>query len=183
MHDYFYREEALQFARRIDVNAKGNPDWVPHLNEFHKTVLLGVIDEMAKHNCPLDEEGVREIAQELAEVGCTTHTPHTPPIHSPNSHTPVTHTNLIINVTQACRNKYGPFEPSRWNGKRNADKSTTGHRQTDPVCSHQWWRYFEKEFPAVRKYKTSAMSIMRANKATTTVRDNHFKAFIAFLDR
>ena len=35
----------------------------------------------------------------------------------------------------------------------------------------------------MRNYKTSAMSIMRANKVTTAVRDDHFKGFIAFLDR
>ena len=176
---YFYREEALQFVRHIDVNATGNPDWVPHLNEFHKIVLLGVIDEMAKNNCPLDKEGVREIAQELAVVSCTTHTTHTltkPPTHE--SLTP------ILNITQACRKKYDHLPvPSLWNGKKNADKSTTGKRITDPVCSHLWFRCFEKEFPAVHKYKTSSMSIMRANKATATVRDSHFKAFIDFLDR
>ena len=58
----------MDFVRRIDVNKKGNPDWAPHLNYFHKIVLLGVLDEMAKHNCPLDEDGVCEIAKELAEV-------------------------------------------------------------------------------------------------------------------
>ena len=86
-------------------------------------------------------------------------------------------------TAQAYRKKHGTPELSRWNGKRNPDKSTTGHRQSDPVCSHQWWRWFEKEFPAVRKYKTSSMSIMRAKKATPAVRDDHFKGFIAFLNR
>ena len=68
MHAKFCREDALEFVRRIDVNKKGNPDWAPHLNYFHKIVLLGVLDAMAKHNCPLDEDGVCEIAKELAEV-------------------------------------------------------------------------------------------------------------------
>ena len=84
---------------------------------------------------------------------------------------------------QGLRKKFGAPAPSRWNGKRNANKSTTGQKQTSPVCSNKWWRGFCKEFPAVRKYRTSAMSIMRANKATTAVRDEHFKGFMAFLDR
>ena len=53
---------------RIDVLELGDPDWTTHLNHFQNIVLLAVIDEMASHNCPLDEEAVYEIAQELAEV-------------------------------------------------------------------------------------------------------------------
>ena len=62
------REDALIFVRSIDINKLGNPDWTPHLDTFHKVVLLGVIDQMARHCVPLEEDGVTQIATELAEV-------------------------------------------------------------------------------------------------------------------
>ena len=62
------REDALTFVRSIDINQLGNPEWTPHLDKFHKVLLLGVIDQMARHCVPLEEDGVTQIAQELAEV-------------------------------------------------------------------------------------------------------------------
>ena len=86
-------------------------------------------------------------------------------------------------LLQALAEKYGAPPPSRWNGRRNVDGTTTGQRQTTAECTKHWWRLFQKEFPSIRKYKTSSMSIMRANKATPAVRDEHFKGFMKFLDR
>lgn len=86
-------------------------------------------------------------------------------------------------MSQACAEKYGSPTPSRWDGTRNADGTTKGHYQTSIDCTDHWYREFCKEFPAVRKYKTSSMSVMRANKATNAVKDDHFKKFNEFLDR
>ena len=50
-------------------------------------------------------------------------------------------------------------------------------------CSSNWFRKFCDEFPCVKRYKSSAMSIMRAKKATPQIRDSHYNGFQAFLDR
>ena len=57
----------------------------------------------------------------------------------------------------------------RWNGKKNADGSTTGQRATEIVCSHSFFTRFLLRYPCVRMYRTSTMSIMRAKKATPEV--------------
>ena len=58
-----------------------------------------------------------------------------------------------------------------------------GQYMKEIKCSSNWFRKFCDEFPCVRRYKSSAMSIMRAKKATPQVRDAHFKGFQDFLDR
>ena len=63
-----FREDALTFVRSIDINKLGNPQWTPHLDKFHKVLLLGVIDHMSRHCVPLEEDGVMQIAKELSEV-------------------------------------------------------------------------------------------------------------------
>ena len=50
-------------------------------------------------------------------------------------------------------------------------------------CTSFWFRSFCEEFPCIKRYKSSAMSIMRAKKATPQVRDAHFDGFQEFLDR
>ena len=58
-----FREDALIFVRSIDINKLGNSQWTPHLDKFHKVLLLGVIDHMARHCVPLEEDSVMQIAK------------------------------------------------------------------------------------------------------------------------
>ena len=98
-------------------------------------------------------------------------------------------------------------ETGRWNGVRNDDGSTTGNYQSAIVCGHHFFMNFLKRNPAVRKYRTATMSIVRAKKATPEVfvcvlsladvtlhcdfdallrvqiRRAHYEGFVAFLDR
>ena len=57
----------------------------------------------------------------------------------------------------------------RWNGIRNADGSTKGNFQSEIVCGHHFFMNFLSRNPAVRRYRTATMSIMRAKKATPEV--------------
>jgi len=57
----------------------------------------------------------------------------------------------------------------RWNGVRNKDGTTTGNYQTEIVCGHHFFMHFLRRYPAVRKYRATTMSIMRAKKATPEV--------------
>lgn len=50
-------------------------------------------------------------------------------------------------------------------------------------CGPTWFRKFCDEFPSIKRYKSSGMSIMRAKKACPEVRDAHYKGFQDFLDR
>lgn len=57
----------------------------------------------------------------------------------------------------------------RWNGKRNADGTTTDNYATEIVCGSHFFRCFLARYPLVKNYRTSSMSIMRAKKATYEV--------------
>ena len=67
---------------------------------------------------------------------------------------------------------------SRWNGKRNADGTTTGNYATEVVCGSYFFRSFLDRYPLVKNYRTSSMSIMRAKKATPEV----FSFILSVLD-
>jgi hypothetical protein len=49
-------------------------------------------------------------------------------------------------------------------------------------CGSKWFRNFLKEFPFVRNYKYSTMSVHRAKKAKRWVLETQHNKFIAFLD-
>ena len=62
-----------------------------------------------------------------------------------------------------------PINVGRWNGGRNSDGTTSGHRSTEIVCGNHFFNRFLQRYPCVRQYRTSTMSIMRAKKATPEV--------------
>lgn len=74
---------------------QGNPTWRKHVNTFHRFFIVALIHQMAMNCVPLVEEGVCEIATQLAYANLKEY-------------------------------HYGELEPTRWNGIRNADGTTTG---------------------------------------------------------
>ena len=146
-------DQCKSWAHSLPTPANGNPTWRKHVNIFHRFFIVALIHQMAMNCVPLQEEGVCEIATQLAYEDLK------------ESHGKV------------------KLDPTRWNGVRNSDGTTTGQYMSEIKCTEHWFRKFREEFPSVKRYKSSAMSIMRAKKATPAVRDAHYKGFQDFLDR
>ena len=58
--------ECKSWAHSLPMAKTGNPTWRKHVNVFHRFFLVGLIHQMALNCVPLQEEGVCEIATQLA---------------------------------------------------------------------------------------------------------------------
>ena len=61
-------EECKEWAHCLPIAQNGNPTWRKHVNYFHRFFLVSLIHQMAMNCIPLQEEGVCEIATQLAYV-------------------------------------------------------------------------------------------------------------------
>ena len=61
-------DECKAWARSLPLAEIGNPTWRKHVNFFHRYFLVALIHQMAMSCVPLQEEGVCEIATQLAYV-------------------------------------------------------------------------------------------------------------------